>query len=329
MGTLNGAGDDAGCHSYYDLGVGYQVCVQISQHSHENNDLRSTDDLHCQRLPSSSDKECKCRAPDNHRGNPVNIGSVHWNEKKENTLTGVAVGRKSSEMRFPHCICHMECAIVISTDSRRGIFMAKSDAAVLYPTLAPATKEVSQIQAAFMKKVKVDSDPNVIGSDFYGLLTESSQKTAREAGQKLSVRYGVKKVSSIGGGGRKTFLCLFQQESLGYIKKDGFGFNSGEYDSFRGDLSANPSEWELFDFVFGDKADKDPPEFYEEETTLDIPATSLDEIRGEVLIVGLEDTNRHFTSLTEGDFDTLKVCMDIVPSGAKYIMVCNLEEEWD
>lgn len=105
MGTLNGAGDDAGssagCHSYYDLGVGYQVCVQISQHSHENNDLRSTDDLHCQRLPSPSDKECKCCASDNHRGKSVNFGSVHWKEKKENTLAGAAKAEKCSEIRFP------------------------------------------------------------------------------------------------------------------------------------------------------------------------------------------------------------------------------------
>ena len=207
--------------------------------------------------------------------------------------------------------------------------MAKIDAAVLYPTLAPATKKVSQIQAAFMRKVKVDSDPNVIGSDFYGLLTESSQKTARKADQGSSVRYGVKKVSNIGGGRRKAYLCLFQQESLGYIKKYGLGVKEGEYGSFMGGLSADPSEEELFNFVFGDGADEEPPEFKEVEATLDIPATSLGEIQGEVLIVGLEDTNHHFTSLTEGDFDALKACSDIVPNGTKYIMVCNLEEEWD
>lgn len=207
--------------------------------------------------------------------------------------------------------------------------MAKIDAAVLYPTLAPATKKVSQIQAAFMKKVKVDSDPNVIGSDFYGLLTESSQNTARKADQESSVRYGVKKVSCIGEGRRKTFLCLFQQESLGYIKKYGLGVKDGGYGSFMGGLSADPSEEELRNFVFGDGADEESPEFCEKETTLDIPATSLDEIRGEVLIVGLEDTNHHFTSLAEGDFDTLGACSDIVLNGTKYIMVCNLEEEWD
>ena len=207
--------------------------------------------------------------------------------------------------------------------------MAKIDAAVLYPTLAPATKKVSQIQAAFMKKVKVNSDPNVIGSDFYGLLTESSKNTAREADQESSVRYGVKMVSGIGGGKRKTYLCLFQRESLGYIKKYGLGVKDGGYGSFMGGLSADPSEEELLNFVFGDGADEEPPEFCEKETTLDIPATSLDEIRGEVLIVGLEDTNHHFTSLTEGDFDTLGACSDIVLNGTKYIMVCNLEEEWD
>ena len=94
--------------------------------------------------------------------------------------------------------------------------MAKSDAAVLYPTLAPATKEVSQIQAAFMKKVKVDSDPNVIGSDFYGLLTESSQKTAREAGQKLSVRYGVKRFP-VSAGAEERHSCAFFNKNLWVI----------------------------------------------------------------------------------------------------------------
>lgn len=98
MGTLNGAGDDAGssagCHSDSGLGMGCQICVQISQHSYENDNLHSTDHLLCQRLSPSRDKECKCCASDNHRGNSVNIDSVHWKEKKENTLMGVAAGRK-------------------------------------------------------------------------------------------------------------------------------------------------------------------------------------------------------------------------------------------